>query len=178
MVRHNNVTLPPVTFTGASVSSVSRSGSKPDKWAAGQSWVDKVSWTKGDPTTGDMSSAFSGASAVVSCVGVIGGSDEEMEKGNGDVNVAAASQVQSLLHIPALDGANLKDGHTWNLISLPMLSRACCFRERHWRLGLDIVRTAGSGWVSNLNRSFAVFVNPATYFPTHIFSYERRRDVL
>ncbi|CAM9898578.1 unnamed protein product [Laminaria digitata] len=78
---------------GATVSSVSRSGSKPDKWAAGQSWVDKVSWTKGDPTAGDISSAFSGASAVVSCVGVIGGSDEEMEKGNGDVNVAAASQA-------------------------------------------------------------------------------------
>lgn len=102
LVRHNNATLPPVTFTGASVSSVSRSGSKPDKWAAGQSWVDKVSWTKGDPTTGDISPAFSGASAVVSCVGVIGGSDEEMEKGNGDVNVAAASQVQLLLHFPAL----------------------------------------------------------------------------
>ena len=89
----NNATLPPASFTGASVSSVSRSGSKPDKWAAGESWVDKVSWTKGDPTAGDISSAFSGASAVVSCVGVIGGSDEEMEKGNGGVNVAAASQV-------------------------------------------------------------------------------------
>lgn len=72
---------------------MSRSGSKPDKWAAGQSWVEKVSWTKGDPTAGDLSPVFSKAAAVISCVGVIGGSDEEMEKGNGDVNVAAASQV-------------------------------------------------------------------------------------
>lgn len=79
--------------TGATVTSVSRSGSKPDKWAAGQSWVDKVSWTKGDPTAGDLSSVFGQASAVISCVGVIGGSDEEMEKGNGDVNVQAAMQA-------------------------------------------------------------------------------------
>ncbi|CAM9126375.1 unnamed protein product [Scytosiphon promiscuus] len=78
---------------GATVTSVSRSGSKPDKWAAGQSWVDKVSWTKGDPTAGDLSSVFGQASAVISCVGVIGGSDEEMEKGNGDVNVQAAMQA-------------------------------------------------------------------------------------
>lgn len=54
-----------------------------------------VSWNKGDPTAGDLSSVFSGAAAVISCVGVIGGSDEEMEKGNGDVNVAAASQVHT-----------------------------------------------------------------------------------
>lgn len=82
-----------IALVGAKVSSVSRSGSKPTKWAPGQSWVEKVEWTKGDPTTVDLSSVFNGASAVVSCVGVIGGSDEEMEKGNGDVNVAAASQV-------------------------------------------------------------------------------------
>ncbi|CAM9257073.1 unnamed protein product [Ectocarpus sp. 4 AP-2014] len=78
---------------GATVTSVSRSGSKPDKWAAGQSWVDKVSWTKGDPTAGDLSAVFGKAAAVISCVGVIGGSDEEMEKGNGDVNVQAARQA-------------------------------------------------------------------------------------
>lgn len=78
---------------GATVTSVSRSGSKPDQWAAGESWVDKVSWTKGDPTAEDLSSVFGKASAVISCVGVIGGSDAEMEKGNGDVNVMAASQA-------------------------------------------------------------------------------------
>lgn len=55
--------------------------------------MDKVSWTKGDPTAGDLSPVFSKASAVISCVGVIGGSDAEMEKGNGDVNVMAASQA-------------------------------------------------------------------------------------
>lgn len=78
--------------------SVSRSGSKPTKWADGQSWVEQVSWTKGDPLTTDLSSVFSGATAVISCVGVIGGSDEEMEKGNGDVNVAAAGQVGAYWH--------------------------------------------------------------------------------
>lgn len=72
---------------------MSRSGAKPDQWAAGQSWVEKVSWTKGDPTADDLSAVFSKASAVISCVGVIGGSDAEMEKGNGDVNVMAASQA-------------------------------------------------------------------------------------
>lgn len=82
---------------GADVVSVSRSGSKPVKWADGQSWVERVSWTKGDPSAGDLTSVFSAATAVISCVGVIGGSDEEMEKGNGDVNVAAASQVRRLM---------------------------------------------------------------------------------
>lgn len=75
------------------MTSVSRSGARPDKWAAGQGWVDKVSWTKGDPTAGDLSPVFGKASAVISCVGVIGGSDAEMEKGNGDVNVMAAEQA-------------------------------------------------------------------------------------
>ncbi len=76
------------------MTSVSRSGARPDKWAAGQGWVDKVSWTKGDPTAGDLTPIFGKASAVISCVGVIGGSDAEMEKGNGDVNVMAAEQAE------------------------------------------------------------------------------------
>lgn len=65
-----------------------------------------MAWNKGDPTAVDLSSLFSGASAVISCVGVIGGSDAEMERGNGDVNVAAASQVGILVVCP-LDRANL-----------------------------------------------------------------------
>lgn len=78
---------------GAKVSSVSKTGSKPTKWADGESWVEKVAWNKGDPTADDLSPLFSGASAVISCVGVIGGSDAELERGNGDVNVAAAEQA-------------------------------------------------------------------------------------
>lgn len=89
---------------GAQVVSVSRSGSKPVKWAPGESWVDQVSWEAGDPTKADISPIFSKATAVISCVGVIGGSDEEMERGNGDVNVAAASQVRrALILIPLSD---------------------------------------------------------------------------
>lgn len=65
-----------------------------------------MAWNKGDPTAVDLSSLFSGASAVISCVGVIGGSDAEMERGNGDVNVAAASQVGILVVCP-LDRAIL-----------------------------------------------------------------------
>ncbi|CAM9312308.1 unnamed protein product [Choristocarpus tenellus] len=38
---------------------------------------------------------FSGATAVISCIGVIGGNDIDLEKGNGDVNVAAAFQARS-----------------------------------------------------------------------------------
>lgn len=79
---------------GADVVSLSRSGSEPVKWAPGESWVGKVSWQTGDPTATDLSPVFSNAAAVISCVGVIGGSDEELARGNGDVNVAAASQVQ------------------------------------------------------------------------------------
>ena len=53
-----------------------------------------MEWQQGDPCAEDMSSVVSGSSAVVSCVGVIGGSDASMEAGNGAVNVAIAKQVQ------------------------------------------------------------------------------------
>jgi len=70
---------------GAEVVSVSKSG-KPAAIAG----ADKVTWTKADVLTADFSETFSGADAVISCVGVIGGSDEYMQTGNGATNVAAA----------------------------------------------------------------------------------------
>lgn len=36
-----------------------------------------------------------GASAVVSCIGVIGGSYDSMEKGNGATNIAAAEKSKA-----------------------------------------------------------------------------------
>jgi NAD(P)H-hydrate repair Nnr-like enzyme with NAD(P)H-hydrate dehydratase domain len=57
-----------------------------------------VEWQKGEPGAEDMSSVVSGSSAVVSCVGAIGGSDASMEAGNGAVNVAIAKQVQKRRH--------------------------------------------------------------------------------
>ena len=74
---------------GAKVVSVSRSGAPP-AWASGQEWVNSVSWQKGDPNEEDWSDALAGCAAVVSCVGVIGGSDANMQEGNGNTNVAIA----------------------------------------------------------------------------------------
>ncbi|CAM9983474.1 unnamed protein product [Discosporangium mesarthrocarpum] len=79
---------------GAEVVSVSRSGGLPSKWAPGAPWTERVQWTRCDPLTGDLVDTFKGAAAVVSCVGVIGGKDSDMERGNGDVNAAAAFQAR------------------------------------------------------------------------------------
>jgi len=78
--------------TGARVVSVSRSGGQPE-WAAGEEWVAGVEWVKGDPVKDDLSGVISGSSAVVSCLGVIGGSDERMQAGNGAANVAIVKQA-------------------------------------------------------------------------------------
>jgi len=79
---------------GAKVVSISRSGAPP-VWAKGQEWMSKVSWIKGDPIKEDWSDSLAGSAAVVSCIGVIGGSDESMVLGNGAVNVAVAQQTAS-----------------------------------------------------------------------------------
>ena len=78
--------------TGAKVVSVSRSGGQPE-WAAGEDWVGGVEWVKGEACTDDLSGIISGSSAVVSCLGVIGGSDETMRAGNGAANVAIVKQA-------------------------------------------------------------------------------------
>mmetsp|Transcript_33424 Transcript_33424/g.94647 ORF Transcript_33424/g.94647 Transcript_33424/m.94647 type:complete len:279 (-) Transcript_33424:654-1490(-) len=80
---------------GCEVVSVSRTGAPPS-WAAGkEAWVDSVAWTKGDVLSEDIAPVLKGAAAVVSCIGVIGGSYEYMEKGNGAVNVTAAQKAKA-----------------------------------------------------------------------------------
>mmetsp|Transcript_42773 Transcript_42773/g.110923 ORF Transcript_42773/g.110923 Transcript_42773/m.110923 type:complete len:352 (-) Transcript_42773:244-1299(-) len=79
---------------GCEVMSVSRSGTPPS-WAAGSDWVGSVTWSKGDALSDDLSGVLKGASAVVSCIGVIGGSYDSMEKGNGATNIAAAEKSKA-----------------------------------------------------------------------------------
>lgn len=57
--------------------------------------ADKVAWTAADALVADLSNTFSGAEVVISCIGVIGGSDAYMEKGNGEVNVRAINQAKA-----------------------------------------------------------------------------------
>ena len=78
--------------SGAKVVSISRSGTLP-AWADGQPWVSGVTWKKGDPTKEEFAGDLAGSAAVVSCIGVIGGSGESMEQGNGAVNVQAIQQA-------------------------------------------------------------------------------------
>mmetsp|Transcript_39949 Transcript_39949/g.66996 ORF Transcript_39949/g.66996 Transcript_39949/m.66996 type:complete len:330 (-) Transcript_39949:72-1061(-) len=75
---------------GAEVVSVSKSG-KP----AAIKGAEKVTWQAADVLTADLSKTFAGADAVISCIGVIGGTDEYMQKGNGAVNTAAAEQAKA-----------------------------------------------------------------------------------
>jgi len=79
---------------GVKVVSISRSG-VPPAWAKDQEWVGELSWVKGDPTEEDWSDSLTGSAAVVSCIGVIGGSDDSMQRGNGAVNLAVAEQAAS-----------------------------------------------------------------------------------
>lgn len=74
---------------GCEVVSVSRSGTPPN-WSEGEAWVAKASWMG---ETADMGSALQGAAAVVSCIGVIGGSDAEMQEGNGKLNCMVAESA-------------------------------------------------------------------------------------
>jgi len=78
---------------GAEVTSISKTGSRP-AWASGEPWVSDVEWVAGDPAVSDLSQYLRGASAVVSCIGVIGGSDEEMRRGNGEINVQAVAAAR------------------------------------------------------------------------------------
>ena len=78
---------------GASVTSISKSGSPP-KWCAGEEWTNNVEWKSADLLSGqDDSSALDSVvgspDAVVSCVGVIGTDVDALLQGNGDANVAA-----------------------------------------------------------------------------------------
>jgi len=80
---------------GCEVVSISRTGSTP-AWAANQEWASKVTWTAGDVTSAsaEIEEAMQRASAVVSCVGVIGGSDADMKAGNGDTTEELVKMAQ------------------------------------------------------------------------------------
>ena len=54
-----------------------------------------MSWRAADVGSADLAPLLKGADVVVSCIGVIGGSDAYMEAGNGDVN-AKVSHTQSV----------------------------------------------------------------------------------
>ncbi|CAM9432527.1 unnamed protein product [Chrysoparadoxa australica] len=78
---------------GANVVSISRTG-KPS-WATSSDWSGKVTWVAGDVLTSNVSSSMKAASAVVSCIGVIGFDNDQLKTGNGDANVAAVDQAKA-----------------------------------------------------------------------------------
>lgn len=76
---------------GASVTSISKSGSVP-KWCEGEAWTNDVTWKSADLLTSDASSldgVVGKPAAAVSCVGVVGADMDVLKKGNGDANIAA-----------------------------------------------------------------------------------------
>lgn len=77
--------------SGATVVSVSKSGGG-GKGAAGVEYVAADLSRAGDEA---VAAAMEGADAVVSCIGVIGGSNAEMEEGNGALNENAAAAAKA-----------------------------------------------------------------------------------
>jgi nucleoside-diphosphate-sugar epimerase len=81
---------------GASVTSVSKSGSVP-KWCKNEEWTNKVQWKNADLLSGNKASideACGSPTAVVSCVGVVGTDPDELKRGNGDSNAAAFASAK------------------------------------------------------------------------------------
>ena len=76
---------------GASVTSVSKSGSAP-KWCKDEEWTKSVQWKNADLLSGDnaaLDAAVGNPTSVVSCVGVVGTDPDVLLDGNGNSNVAA-----------------------------------------------------------------------------------------
>ena len=76
---------------GASVTSVSKSGSIP-KWCQDDEWTQRVQWKNADLLSGNeaaVDDACGNPTSVVSCVGVVGTDPNVLKRGNGDSNVAA-----------------------------------------------------------------------------------------
>eukprot|EP00897_Mesotaenium_endlicherianum_P002152 jgi/Mesen1/1965/ME000147S01067 len=69
---------------GIEVVSLNRSG--PPSYT--EPWVEEVKWERGDVFTAEWSRLLAGVDAVVSCIGGFG-SNEQMERINGDANIAA-----------------------------------------------------------------------------------------
>lgn len=61
---------------------------------------------QGDVLSDDISFTLKGSSAVISCIGVIGGTYDVMEKGNGSVNAAAVEKSRAAGKQPALPRHN------------------------------------------------------------------------
>eukprot|EP00854_Cymbomonas_tetramitiformis_P018428 gene18428-21987_t len=79
---------------GATVVSVSKRGVAPSGSGA---WAGSVQFEAADllaPSV-DLSAILKDAVAVVSCIGVIGGSDEELVAGNGTANEVAVAQAKA-----------------------------------------------------------------------------------
>jgi nucleoside-diphosphate-sugar epimerase len=81
---------------GASVTSVSKSGSIP-KWCKEEEWTKSVQWKSADLLSGNeagLDEACGSPVAVVSCVGVVGTDPDVLKRGNGDANVAAFASAK------------------------------------------------------------------------------------
>jgi len=78
------------------VISVSRRGKVPEPTdEEAPVWKSKISWIKADVLKDDLSAIFEDSKTVISCIGVIGGSYENMETGNGAANIAAVKKSKS-----------------------------------------------------------------------------------
>lgn len=94
---------------GISVVSLSRSG-RPTTQAP---WADRVTWVAGDVFLTDWDSLLGGVQAVVSTLGKLFGSDDQIEKINGEANIIAVNAakkagVQKFIYISVHD-YNLPD---------------------------------------------------------------------
>lgn len=74
---------------GIEVVSLNRSG-RPSTYY--EPWIDDVTWISGDIFTMDWTKALEGVDTVISCVGGFG-TNEQMEKINGDATVTAVNNV-------------------------------------------------------------------------------------
>mmetsp|Transcript_165169 Transcript_165169/g.524772 ORF Transcript_165169/g.524772 Transcript_165169/m.524772 type:complete len:347 (+) Transcript_165169:45-1085(+) len=78
--------------SGASVTSISRSGGPPSGAGA---WAQTVNWVKGDVLTADLSGPLQGAEAVISAIGAIGSDDDERLNGaTAEVATSAAAKAK------------------------------------------------------------------------------------
>mmetsp|Transcript_21492 Transcript_21492/g.31200 ORF Transcript_21492/g.31200 Transcript_21492/m.31200 type:complete len:286 (-) Transcript_21492:164-1021(-) len=94
------------------VVSISRSGQPPNKVSHSPNWTDKVKFVSADVLNtpiSDWESNLHGVDGVVSCIGAFG-SNEYMEKINGDSNAAIASAckntgVNNFVYVSAADNS-------------------------------------------------------------------------
>jgi len=85
-----------LTITGASVTSLSKSGTAP-KWAQDEDWISQVNWKSVDllnASPSELDSVMGKPDAVISCVGVIGTDPEILLQGNGQANVNVFESAQ------------------------------------------------------------------------------------